>query len=104
MGLYTVFGGAEATATVAEAAWGTIDEVTGATIKGIAIEGKTTTVTTTGAGAFAGAAVGALIGIAATSYLIKMTGIGAGLPPMVTYGLILAGGYAGAAIGFNIAG
>jgi hypothetical protein len=51
---------------------------------------------------FGGALAGAAIGLAVTAILIKITGIGAGLPPAITYGLLAAGALAGGIIGFNV--
>ncbi len=51
-----------------------------------------------------GALAGAGIGLSVTHLLIKITGIGGGLDPALTYALLAAGTYAGAVIGFDAAG
>ena len=52
---------------------------------------------------FGGALAGAAIGFAVTSLLIQLTGIGAGLDPAVTWGLVGLGTTAGALIGAAVA-
>ena len=53
--------------------------------------------------AFNGIFLGASVGFALTSFLISMTGVGRGLPPMLTYTLMAAGAVGGAMAGFQIA-
>lgn len=50
--------------------------------------------------AFGGALAGAAIGFAATALLIKYLGIGAGLDPVIAYGLMTAGAVGGAIVGY----
>jgi len=51
-------------------------------------------------GAMGGVLAGGAIGLAATSLLIKFTGIGPGLSPMTTYALLGAGAIGGAIVGY----
>jgi hypothetical protein len=64
---------------------------------------RTTTISSGGANAvvlssYGIALAGAAVGFAITSMLIKLTGIGAGLDPLVTYGLLSSGSTAGTLI------
>lgn len=52
--------------------------------------------------AFAGAASGALLGAAATAFLLKATGVGAGLPAPIVIALTISGAASGALIAENI--
>ena len=56
-----------------------------------------------GLSAAGGALAGAAVGFAATSLLLKYTGVGRGLPPALTYLLLAAGTAAGAIIGASVA-
>ena len=55
-------------------------------------------------GAISGAASGAAVGLAIVSFLIDFTGIGPGIPPELTYGLMAAGAIGGAIVGLQITG
>ncbi len=65
----------------------------------ITVNGLTTSAAATlpnpALGSFGSAALGAGLGLAVTSFLIDILGIGPGLPTAVTYGLVGAGGVAG---------
>ncbi len=74
----------------------------GAAVDLAAAQGLTAT-SAPGLSAAGGALAGAAIGFAATALLIKFLGIGAGLDPVVAYGLMAAGAVAGAMIGYNLA-
>lgn len=52
--------------------------------------------------AFSGVLLGAAAGFALTSFLIKITGVGRGLPPAVAYGLMAAGAVGGAMVGYAL--
>jgi hypothetical protein len=53
-------------------------------------------------GAYMSAAAGALVGAAATAFILKATGVGKGLPTEIAIAITLAGAYAGAAIGYGV--
>jgi len=82
-------------------AYGT--KIVGGTAPGVIVtESGAATSAGTQMAPFGGALAGAAIGFSLTSFLIQFTGIGKGLPPVATYGLLAAGAYAGAAIGYSI--
>ncbi len=74
------------------------------------ISGPLAAVTTAGSGtsvAIAGASsalAGAAVGLALTSFLIEKTGVGRGIPPALSYGLMAAGAAGGAMLGLAFAG
>lgn len=51
---------------------------------------------------FSGAAVGASLGLAATAFLLDVTGIGRGLDSFTAYGLMAAGAGGGGALGYGL--
>lgn len=53
-------------------------------------------------GGITGALAGAAVGLAVVGLLLKFTGVGAGLDPIIVYSLMAAGAFSGAVIGTNI--
>ena len=83
--------------------WGVAGDVAAANAAAAQASQQLTALSNPGLGAYAGALAGALIGAAGVAYLLKALGISEGLPPAVTYGLIVGGAFGGGAVGFQMA-